>query len=266
MLRLAAAFVVLGLPAFAQSGETLADVRAQLNALGGQIASLRAELTATGAQGGTVAGTALDRMNAIEAELTRLTAKTEEIEIRIGRVVQDGTNRIGDLEFRLTELEGGDVSAAGQPKPLGGDGGTPTIAVGEPDPNGAEMAVGEQGDFARAKEALDSGSFQSAAELFAAFAESYPGGPLTGEALYWRGEALMKLGDTTNAARAWLQSFSDAPQGSRAPDALLKLGLALNTLGQAAEACVTLSEVEARYPGSAAAGEATGARAQLGCG
>jgi tol-pal system protein YbgF len=267
MLRLTALLVLFALPAAAQQGETLADVRAQLGALGGQIAALRAELTATGAQGGQVAGSALDRMNAIEAELTRLTAKTEEIEIRIGRIVEDGTNRLGDLEFRLVELEGGDVSTIGQTRPLGGDAGTAPGAVpAVPAEGGAELAVGEQGDFSRAKEALDSGSFQSAADLFAAFAETYPGGPLTGEALYWRGEALMNLGDTTNAARAWLQSFSDAPQGPRAPDALLKLGLALNTLGQAAEACVTLGEVEARYPGSAAAGEATGARARLGCG
>jgi len=33
--------------------------------------------------------------------LTRLNSKAEELENRINRVVTDGTNRIGDLEFRL---------------------------------------------------------------------------------------------------------------------------------------------------------------------
>ena len=42
--------------------------------------------------------------------MQRLTSKSEELENRINRIVSDGTTRIGDLEFRLVELEGGDVS------------------------------------------------------------------------------------------------------------------------------------------------------------
>lgn len=274
MLRAAAvALLLCAAPAAAQ--ETLADVRGQLNALNGQIAALRQELATTGAQGAQIAGSALDRMNAIEAEVVRLTRRTEEIELKINRVVQDGTNRIGDLEFRLCELEEGcDIASVGETKPLGGGDGTAPAGDGTAagggstagSGGGAELAVAEKADFDRAKAALDSGSFQSAADLFAAFAEAYPGGPLSGEAQFWRGEALMSLGDTANAARAWLASFSNDPQGPKAADALLKLGLALNTLGQVQEGCVTLGEVPVRYPGSAAATEAQAARARLGCG
>ena len=112
---------------------------------------------------------------------------------------------------------------------------------------------------------LDQGDFRAAADLFKTFAETYPGGPLTGDAGYLRGEALMKAGDVPGAARAWLDGFSAEPEGKRAADDLLELGKALGTLGQKTEACATLAEVPARFPTSAAAGKVAAAQASLGC-
>ncbi|KKL68288.1 hypothetical protein LCGC14_2126500 [marine sediment metagenome] len=117
----------------------------------------------------------------------------------------------------------------------------------------AQLAVGEQADFDRAKEALDSGSFRTAADLFATFAQTYTGGPLTGEAHYWRGRALSELGEPSEAARAYLESFSGSPEGTRAPDALLQLALKLAELDQPVDACATMGEVPMRFPGTEAA-------------
>ncbi len=99
----------------AQDAQTLADIRQQLSILYVEIDALRAELTASGDLSTGFAGsTPLDRLNAIEAELQRLTSKTEELEFRINRITVDGTNRIGDLEYRLCEIEPGcDVSLLG---------------------------------------------------------------------------------------------------------------------------------------------------------
>src|SRR5690606_791661 len=131
--------------------------------------------------------------------LAQLTSKTEALEIRINQVVADGTNRIGDLEFRLCEIEPGcDFGALGKTKPLGGaaTGGAPVVAApSRPSSGGAELAVGEKADYDRARGVLDQGDFRSAADLYQTFTETYPGSPLTGEAHYFRGEALMKLGD-----------------------------------------------------------------------
>ena len=207
---------------------------------------------------GDATGSALARMDAIEAGLTRLTGKTEELENRINRVVDDGTLRINDLQFRLTELEGGDPVAAGDAPPLGGSAPAPDPAApddGAADP-APELAVNEQSDFDRAQAALDSGSFRSAADLFAAFAQTYTGGSLTAEAQYLRGEALLGLGETKQAARAYLDSFSGAPSGPVAADALYKVGLSLSQLGQMQDACVTLGEVGRRFPEAPVAAEA----------
>jgi tol-pal system protein YbgF len=268
-----AVLLILAGPAVAQTREeTLADIRQQLSVLYVQVQNLKRELSTTGApMVGSGGGSVLDRMAAMETELQRLTAKTEELENRIDRVVTDGTNRIGDLEFRLCELETGcDVSQLSQGTTLGGG---PMPGSGIPaapadaggSPGGQSLAVGEQADFDRAKAAYDSGDYAGAAGLFKSFTETYTAGPLYGQAHYWRGEALAQQGDTQGAARAFLDSFSGAPSGPVAPQALLRLGQSLGALGQAQEACVTLAEVGVRFAGAPAAAEAAAVRQSLGC-
>ncbi len=255
--------------AFAQErDETLADIRQELTVLYVEIQRLRRELSTTGGVGTNPGGaTFLERLDLLEAELTRLNARTEELENWITRIVEDGTNRIGDLEFRLVELEGGDVSRLGETTTLGGDlpEGVGMIPQPPSDDGQLELAVGEQADFDRAMQALEEGNYRDAAIRFANFADTYTAGPLTGEAHFFRGEALMAMGDVANAARAYLESFSGYPSSARAPEALYKLGIALGDLGQINEACVSLAEVAVRYPDSPIVSDALLARQDLSC-
>lgn len=275
MLRLLALTAFLPVASFAQDAQTLADIRAEIARLQADFNSLKSELVSSGAAAsGAAGGDALQRMDTIEAALTRLTAKTEEVELKLNRVVADGTNRIGDLEFRLCELEEGcDIAALGDTAPLGGGAAAPVDPVVTDPAAGAatggegvpELAMGEQADFDRAKEVLGQGDFRAAADLFATFTQSYPGGPLTQEAHFLRGEALGQLGDTAGAARSYLEAFSGQPDGPKAAASLVKLGTSLGALGQTPEACVTLQEVGTRFPGSPEAGEAQTAIMGLGC-
>ncbi len=264
--------LALAAPAMAQDKQTLADIRAELAQLSASIQGLRGELVASGAQGLQAAGgaSALQRMDTMEAQLSQLTSRTEELGNRIDRIVADGTNRIGDLEFRVCEMEEGcDISAVGQASPLGG---SATAAVTAPAPDttapksaAPDLAMNEQADFDRAKGVLGQGDFRGAADLFATFAETYPGGPLSADAMYLRGDALNQAGDTAGAARAWLEAFSAEPEGARAADNLLGLGKSLGQLGQMTEACATLAEVPNRFPAAPAAAQAQQARAGLNC-
>ncbi|HEY6919603.1 MAG TPA: tol-pal system protein YbgF [Tabrizicola sp.] len=274
-LGLAVALCLLPVLGNAQDrAQTLADIQAELSALAAEFNALKAELVSTGAAtSGAAGGDALTRMDTIEATLARLTARTEEVELKLNRVVTDGTNRIGDIEYRLCEVtEGCDPANLGATPTLGGDTGAapaPATDAGAAPATGttggAELAVAEQADFDRAKEVLGSGDFRGAADLFATYAQSYPGGPLVPEAHFRRGEALTQLGDTAGAARAYLDAFSAKPDGPMAGDALLKLGEGLGALGQVPEACVTLKEVGTRFPGSMAATQATVAMQGFGC-
>lgn len=268
---LGAVFSFSPMVAPAQQTQTLADIRQELSVVYVAVQRLKRELSTTGSPAGLAqGGSALQRIDAIESQLQRLTARTEELEFRIGQVVSDGTNRIGDLEFRLCELEPDcDIATLGEGTTLGGDATTaapaPVIDSDALTQDGPQLAVGEQADFDAAKAALDEGDYQLAAELFETFSETYPGGPLSAAAHLHRGEALAALGEDTNAARAYLEAFSTDQDGPLAPNALFRLGEKLGHLGQTNEACVTLTEVGARFPQSDAVLPAEEARARIGC-
>jgi tol-pal system protein YbgF len=251
----------------AQDAQTLADIRQELSTLSIEMTRLRRELSTTGTAGiAALPASVLERVNAMESELSRVTSKAEELEFRINRIVDDGTRRIADLEFRLVELEGGDITTLGETSTLGGnDQATAPPPAVAPQTNSSQLAVGEQDDFKRAQEALASGDFRGAADQLASFNQTYPGSPIAAEVELLRGDALQGLGDTREAARAYLASFGAAPTGPVAPDALFKLGSSLGTLGQSSEACVTLGEVSTRFPDSPSAGLAVAERARLGC-
>lgn len=256
--------------ASAQSQETLADIRQELTILNVEVQKLKRELSTTGSPSVSISGTSvLDRMAAIEAELQRLTSQSERLENRLNSVVTDGTNRIGDLEFRLVELEGGDVSKLGETSTLGGEAASPSQTPSEPaSSNGdaaGELAVGEEADFKAAVKTFESGDAAGAAQMFAAFNQSYPGSPLAAEADLNRGRALDVTGDTREAARAYLASFSVDNSGAFAPVALYELGAALGRLNQTSQACVTLGEVATRFPSSEAVTSARQEMDALGC-
>ncbi|MEX0368125.1 MAG: tol-pal system protein YbgF [Ruegeria sp.] len=268
-LVLAAAVATAGM-ARAQDQQTLADIRQELTVLHVEIQRLKREFSTTGSPSPNLSGSSvLERVDAIEAELQRLTSQTEQLNQRIERIVADGTNRIGDLEFRLVELEGGDISTLGETSTLGGDTGTqttaPAIELATPTVDDSELAVGERAEFDAASKALDEGDFGRAAEMFGQFDSSYPGSPLAPEAQLKRGRALKGLGDTREAARAFLASFTGDSEGPVAPEALYELGAALGRLGQTDQACITLGEVGVRFPASTAVAEASREMAALGC-
>ncbi|GAA6190210.1 tol-pal system protein YbgF [Phaeobacter sp. NW0010-22] len=252
----------------AQSQQTLGDIRQELTVLHVEIQRLKRELSTTGAPSQNLSGSSvLDRVATIEAELQRLTRQTEQLDYRVNRIVKDGTNRIGDLEFRLVELEGGDVSQLGETSTLGGDSAAANpepVTPAQPEAE-SELAVGEKAEFEVATRALSDKEFDQAAKLFGQFNASYPGSPLASAAHLNRGKALDGLGDTREAARAYLASFTGNSTGPVAPQALFELGAALGRLGQFSQACVTLSEVSVRFPVSDAVKDAQAEMTKLGC-
>ncbi|KJZ18274.1 tol-pal system protein YbgF [Loktanella sp. S4079] len=268
--RIAVVLSLLLMPVSAVAQEeTLADIRQQLTALYVDIQRLHRELSTTGGVSNGVSGnTLLDRVNAIEAELQRLTSKTEQLEFRVNRITVDGTNRIGDLEFRLCELEAQcDIAQLGDTPSLGGvDNGADVPAPNLPPATGGpSLAIGEKTDFERAQEALANRDFRGAVDQLETFNASYPGSPLAAQASYMRGEALEGLDQPTAAARAYLESFSGDPEGEQAPRALYKLGASLGTIGQTQDACLTLAEVNVRFPTSPVVNDAQLAMQNLGC-
>lgn len=255
----------------APAPERLADLRASLGQIGAELQALRAELVASGAEGFAAAGgdAAIDRMNAMEAEIARLTGRIEALENRIAQVVRDGTNRLGDIEFRLCEMDPNcDLGALSTAQMQGAEAGeaidlSPLPAPDAPPP--AAMTGDEAAAWAAAQAAMAAGDPTRAAQMFGDLAAAHPGTPLAADALYFRGVAQEAGGDAAAAAQTWLQGFAAAPAGSHAPDALLGIARVLADQGKTEEACLFLDDLAARFAGSPAAAEAEGRGAALSC-
>ena len=245
--------------------KTLADIRQDLNILYVEIQRLKGELSTTqGPSVSVAAGSVLERVQNIETELQRLTALSEELQFRVERVVQDGTNRVGDLEFRLGELEGGDISTLGETTTLGGDLAYPKEDESEK-VDAPELAVGERADFDMAQKSFEEERYGDAIQILNRFSQTYPDSPLAAEAMILRGASHEASGDYKSAARAYLESFSTFPKSAVAPKSLMSLGNALVLLGQTDAGCQTLSQVDIRFPDSEYSQKAADRMAELQC-
>ncbi len=216
---------------------TLDDIRGDISVLSQQLEDLRAELNTTGATelSARDAASALVRIDEISADLRAALGRVEALEIKVQQVIEDGTRRIGDIEFRLSELEGIDPALNPPTTPLGGV------------ESQSDVISPERQAFNDAKKALEAGDAAAAASQLAAFLGNFPDGPLTSEVRFLQGEALAMQGDYQNAARSYLSGFSGAPDGAFAPRSLYGLSVSLFELGQGEQACLTLAEIQIRY-------------------
>ncbi len=196
------------------------------------------------------------RLNDLEGEVRRLTAMVEELQNTQRRIAEEAARRFSDIEFRLTELEGGDVGGLQPVPPLGGVGadlgGGQASGTGQSQARqGAQIAavsVAEQGDLDRAAADVQQGRYDQAEDRLRRFLSDYPASPLTGDAWYWLGESQLVRGNSGAAARSYLSGYNADRRGARAAHNLYRLGVALGRLGQVNEACLTLREVGAQFP------------------
>ena len=83
---------------------------------------------------------------------------------------------------------------------------------------------------------------------FRQFLQSFPRDRLAIDATYWLGESYLQRKRYREAAEQFLKVSSDAPRSAKAPESLLRLGIALNGLGARDQACATYAKVGVDYP------------------
>ncbi len=121
-------------------------------------------------------------------------------------------------------------------------------------PGSATPATGSPTDiYLRAFANYASGRFDQAAQGFETFLRLFPGSEQAGNARYWLGECYYALERYPQAIDAFRIVAEQDPQGSKTPDALLKMASALEQIQQPEEAGRTLRLLQERYPGSSAA-------------
>lgn len=93
--------------------------------------------------------------------------------------------------------------------------------------------------------------FRAAETFFLEFIERYPDHHLGGNAHFWLGEVYRVTGDFERAAITYQSGWKRYPNGAKAPDSLLQLGMVLINLGNVTEGCAIFAKLSTQYPNAA---------------
>lgn len=235
----------------------------------------------------TTAAARIDlRLSQFEDQLRTLTGQVEEAIYRNQQINERLERLAAETDSRLRQIEqggmapgamaagaGGQAAAGSQPQVLGtirksdltalqSQPVAPGTAVPQQDSSQAPVQPGTQeatagyalvGETPReqynhAFGLLSQANYGEAELALKSFIDRYPENPLSGNALYWLGETYYVRGDYQTAAVTFAEAYKGYPDGTKAPDNLLKLGLSLASLDAANDACGTFAELERRYP------------------
>jgi tol-pal system protein YbgF len=147
----------------------------------------------------------------------------------------------------------GRTAAIPQPSPSSPAPASAAPAAQRPSPSVAATSVGNpRSDYETAYAYLSQKQYEEAEMGFRRFLQSNPRDKLVPEASYWLGETYLQRSRFREAAEQFLNVSTDHPNAAKAPDALLKLGVALNGLGARDRACAVYAELDRKYPQASA--------------
>jgi len=228
----------------------LADTRAELTSMDGRLNAMEGavqEIRSGAAPGSGSAAEFGDRLAAVETEVQ---SQRELLQVR-----EEELRLLRDAVLPSGKPPG--ETAAADPK-------APTPEAPKPDdpPKPAAPAqtaavtpVAER-DYENAWKRLREKDYRGAIQQFKKFVDDHPNSSLTDNAQYWIGESHYALKEFDQAILEFDEVRKKYPDGNKAPDAWLKIGLAFAELGNRVDARLILQEVINRYPQSDAAKKA----------
>lgn len=132
-----------------------------------------------------------------------------------------------------------------------------TVAPSRPldlDQSGGLISAGDAAaQYQAGYDALTRGDYAFAEEQFTQFLALFPNDAQAPDAVNWLGEALLQRGAYTDAAQVLADGYTRYRESRRAPDMMLKLGVALVGAEQAEVGCRTFATLRERYPELSAA-------------
>jgi tol-pal system protein YbgF len=108
--------------------------------------------------------------------------------------------------------------------------------------------------------------YPAALDALAGFLLRWPEHPNADNAMYWRGECYFAEGDWAHAAEQFDGVLARFPNGNKVADALLKLGMSKQHLGDDAGAKASFDQLRRDYPRSEAARHVPGSAGSAGSG
>lgn len=192
------------------------------------------------------------RIEALEAQLARVTGQVEENGYRLGQLEEQVRAVRTDLAARLDRLEQAAATpAAAEPaveEPAAEPTGEPLGAPMEPSaPEGRPLDPVQEA-YNRGYRLWERRSYAAAAAALTEVADRNPRSRWASWARNLAGRAHLDDNKPATAAQVFLQNYQNNPRGERAADSLFFLGEALVALNRRAEACPVYDELQNNYP------------------
>ncbi len=118
--------------------------------------------------------------------------------------------------------------------------------------SGVAMLDQPREQFNAALQAFQAGQYPEAEAAFKGFLAANPAHRLSADAIFYIGETYLQRSRPREAAEQYLKVTTDYAKSSRAPESMVRLGQTLAALGNAEQACATLTEFGKRYPAAPA--------------
>ncbi len=188
------------------------------------------------------------RIEALEAQLARVTGQVEENGYRLGQLEEQVRQLRTDLTGRIERLE---RAAAPPPvqqpavEPVEEPAGTASPPATPP---GSQPLDPIQEAYNRGYRLWEQRRFAEAATALTDVADRNPRSPWASWARNLAGRAYLDDNKPATAAQVFLRNYQDNPRGERAADSLFFLGEALVALNRHAEACPVYAELQTTYP------------------
>lgn len=188
------------------------------------------------------------RVEALEAQLARVTGQVEENGYRLGQLEEQVRQLRTDLTGRIDRLE---RAAAPPPvqqpavEPVEEPVETPTAGT---TPAGSRPLDPVQDAYNRGFRLWEARRYAEAATALTEVADRNPRSPWASWARNLAGRSYLDDNKPATAAQVFLRNYQDNPRGERAADSLFYLGEALVALNRHAEACPVYQELQTTYP------------------
>lgn len=189
-----------------------------------------------------------NRIAVMEAELARLRADQER---RLRALETGGAASGGDSTAATDEEISDPVPPAPQPKvelPADEPADEPADAPVDAEP--LDPDAGAEAAYDKGYRLWMAGKYDQAVAALNAMAKAYPDHRRVSWAHNLAGRAMLDKGQPRAAAEALLANYRRDPKGERAQDSLFYLGQSLMKLGQPSQACKAYAELEDVYGGS----------------
>lgn len=232
-----------------------------------------------GAPSATLSGADAGRLDGIETQIRALAAQLEQLQEQIralprrsGDLGQPGNQAVNEPPANAGPRPGRPQPNATPPPERTGFGTTVTtppeekedeigkILAEQPRTSGPRVAAAPNPDpDASPKQIYESAygyllqrDYGAAEAAFEDFLKRFPNDPLGANAQYWLGESLYVRGQYRAAASAFLKGYQNYAKSAKAPEALLKLAMSLQRLGQKDAACTSFGELSSKFPSAPA--------------